>query len=523
MFLGTWPRPLMLAVVIAILFAPATIVFAQTSTAEAPQTLSSEVGESLRDPAIPQPVPQVADDDDAPRPEPCPPCQCNCPNQPKCDCKKQAELKKAASTAHKGVHYENNFSYLNDPCYNGALLGDSFKELACGKLSIGGQYRARFHSEHNHRGVGLTGVSDDFLLHRTRLYVDAQLSDSLRFFGEVRDANSNYENNAPRGIEEDRWDAQNLFFDATLLNDRGKKLVARGGRQEIILGAQRYVSPLDWGNTRRTFDGGRLMYSGRDWNIDGFWLLPMVRDVNAFDKPSQVARFYGIYSTYKPAALGTLDTYWIAFDNDAAGFAYDSLGARYNGKMNCLLFDLEGAYQFGRNGDGSDHDAGFFTIGLGKVLSGMDFKPTSWLYFDWASGDDAFAAGNGHHHYQPLAHKYLGFMDLFGRRNLMDLNWLTTIPVCEKVKFLTWLHNFWLENDNDTPYNVNMTAFAPGVVPGDAYLGTEMDLVLSIGLTPRSNILFGYSHFWSGDYYDTPGLPTNEDANFFYSQYTINF
>ena len=53
-----------------------------------------------------------------------------------------------------------------------------------------------------------------------------------------------------------------------------------------------------------------------------------------------------------------------------------------------------------------------------------------------------------------------------------------------------------------------------------------------MGITPRSNILFGYSYFWAGDYYDTPGLTTRfgapltkdtADAHFFYTQYTVNF
>ncbi|MFC1757535.1 alginate export family protein [Planctomycetota bacterium] len=440
-------------------------------------------------------------------------------------CQKKALAAKAKGS-HKPLHYLNDFSYLNDPCYSGALLGDGMKNVVVAPnlvLDFGGQYRARLHSEHNHRGLGLTGNSDDFLLHRTRMYLNAKAGDNIRFFGEMLDANSDYESDNPRPIEENRWDVQNLFIDATLIDNGDSKLVARGGRQEIALGDQRYVSPLDWANTRRTFDGGRLMYSGSDWNIDGFWLAPMNRDRRNFDRANEDQALYGVYTSYKKAANGTLDFYWLAFDNDAAGFQYDSIGSRFKGNIDKLLIDLEGAYQLGDNVDGSSHDASFFTVGLGKAIEQCSVNTTSWLYLDWASGDDTQASGNGHHHYQPLAHKYNGFMDLFGRRNLIDLNWLTTMQLTEKVKLLTWYHSFWLENDNDTPYSVVMTPFAPGVAPGDSHLGQEIDLVLSVGLSPRSNVLFGYSHFWAGDYYDTPGLPTNEDADFFYTQYTLNF
>jgi hypothetical protein len=35
---------------------------------------------------------------------------------------------------------------------------------------------------------------------------------------------------------------------------------------------------------------------------------------------------------------------------------------------------------------------------------------------------------------------------------------------------------------------------------------------------PRSNVLFGYSHFWRGDKILAP-----EDADFFYTQWETNF
>jgi hypothetical protein len=34
------------------------------------------------------------------------------------------------------------------------------------------------------------------------------------------------------------------------------------GRQELLYGAQRLISPLDWANTRRTFEGGKLIWQG---------------------------------------------------------------------------------------------------------------------------------------------------------------------------------------------------------------------------------------------------------------------
>ena len=76
------------------------------------------------------------------------------------------------------------------------------------------------------------------------------------------------------------------------------------------------------------------------------------------------------------------------------------------------------------------------------------------------------------------------------------------------------------------PYNINMTAFngLTGGSSGSQDLGQELDLVATYTLNKQMNVLFGYSHFFAGDYYDlTAGVPTNADADFFYTQFLMNF
>ena len=53
----------------------------------------------------------------------------------------------------------------------------------------------------------------------------------------------------------DRGDILNLFVDVNLLEWDNHPVVARVGRQELLLGSQRLISTLDWANTRRTFEG----------------------------------------------------------------------------------------------------------------------------------------------------------------------------------------------------------------------------------------------------------------------------
>ncbi len=456
---------------------------------------------------------------------------CSCGETDKGSCgncppaKKKPTGKAAVAGSHKGLFYNNDFGYVLDPNNCDCWLGDAFKRRSPNcfiTYDIGGQYRMRHHSERNIRGLGLTGRDDDFLLHRVRMFANVEVGNNLRFFAEYLDAVSNYENFNPRPIEENRSDFLNLFVDAVLLDTGDGKLTGRVGRQELFYGNQRAVSPLDWANTRRTFDGGKFMWQSADWDVDAFWTRPLRTNFNQFDSPIQDEQFYGIYSTFKGCQDTTVELYWLAFDDDATGFRADSLGGRYLKTYQDWMAEIWGNYQFGSNADDSDHNAGAWTVGLGRKLD-HSWKPELWLYYDWASGDDAQGAGNGYHHFFPLAHKYLGFMDLFGRRNIESPNVLLTMQPTEKVKVLLWYYYLYLQNRNDTPYSVVMTPFFPGVRPGSAELGHEIDLTIAYNMGPRTNLLFGYSHFFSGDYYDTPGLPHSGDADFFYTQFHVNF
>jgi len=306
------------------------------------------------------------------------------------------------------------------------------------------------------------------------------------------------------------------------------------GRQELLYGAQRLISPLDWANTRRTFEGGKLIWQGENWDADGFWVRPMRRagHVKDLDPPDLDRQIYGVYSTYKGLSRDKVDLYWLADDHDLVGFRYDALGSRYHGNFDAWLYEFEGGYQLGSNADDSDHSAGFFTLGGGRKFDCVRWKPTLWLFYDWASGQNALAGpdgiartGTGFNHYEPLAHKYLGYMDLFARSNIEAVNAQLTMKPHDKLTLLAWYYYFWLQDGSDVPYNVDMTPFAglSSNPTGNRDLGHEIDLTATYLFTPRLGALLGYSHFFSGAFYDTPQVPFSGDADFFYTQVTLDF
>jgi hypothetical protein len=458
------------------------------------------------------------------------------PSTPEAEAKKKADekaakekLAKAVAGAYAPLFYDNKFDFLCDPNYCDWHLGESLKRLAvgpCVTLDLGGQYRIRHHSERNFRGLGLTGRDDDFLLHRTRLYGNAQIGDFARAYVEYIDAESNYEDFAPRAIEVNRSDLLNLFGDVLLGSTAGGELWVRGGRQELLYGNQRLISALDWANTRRTFDGAKLYWRGTDWDVDAFWTQPVLVDPRNFDHSDGEQEFYGVYATRKCNPELKVDLFFLQYSNDRVGQGFDlsTYGGRLWNFEGPWMWELEGGVQTGDNPDHSTHEAGFVAAGLGKKLDDLPMKPVVWGYYDWASGGDVRGGRQGFDHLFPLGHRYMGFMDLFARSNIETPNVQCTLKPHEKVSLLVWYYYFFLENKNDTPYSVVMTPFNPGQAPASADLGHEIDFYWTWSMATRAELGVGYSHFFPGAYYRlTPGSPTSADADFYYTQFTLNF
>lgn len=395
---------------------------------------------------------------------------------------------------------------------------------------LGGSYRIRYHNERNMRRAGLTGDDDEFVLHQTRVWLDGDLHERVKFRAGLIDSASFGESIRPRGNEVNRIDLYQLYLDV-LLSEGDGTWTARLGRHEIKLGSARLIMAPVWANRRRTHDGVRLMRRGEDWDVDAFWVRPAFRNADYFEKfdaTNHNQQLYGVFSTYKGLERSTLELYWLAFDIDnqtgGGGAKYDTIGSRAYGDVGHILYETEGGVQFGENPDGTEHSAGFFTGGIGKGFEEVCWSPEVWLFYDFASGSGQ--TGDGFHTYVQRAHYYLGWMDLFGRRNLEDVNCRLTLKPADELTFVVWYHYFSLATGKDVPYNLNMQPFN-GLAAGSAgsqELGHELDLSLTWEPNEKTQIRVGYSHFWAGRFYDTtPGVPTNSDADFLYSHFQIKF
>jgi len=435
-----------------------------------------------------------------------------------------------AATAFKILFYDNNFSYLEDPCYDGHYLGDCMKLMPVaggdwGTLDFGGQVRNRYHHE---VGMGREGSAatprfqdtrTDFVLTRLRLYTNWQVNEKFRIYGEgiFADASDDGGLYFPRPIDLNWGDFLNLFVDVKLTDT----MTARVGRQELLYGNQRLISPLDWANTRRTFDGARLLYTNGDWEVDTFYTFFVPVIPNELDEPDYNQRFYGMYGSYNGFENFTVQPYYIGYDNHNPGaitsdFSLHTLGIRVFGGTGDWLWELEGGPQFGRqSGLGLDDSAGFATIGLGRKSSTFPGSPTLWFYYDYASGNADGGSFNRFNQLFPLAHKYFGFIDAVQRANIESPNILLTAKPGAKWTLLMWYWHFMANTDDIVP-SVGNTP--PQHTTGSKDLGDELDVLIKYNIAPRTNVVFGWSHFWRGD-----KIIGTTDADFLYGQWELNF
>jgi hypothetical protein len=424
----------------------------------------------------------------------------------------------------------DNFGYLDDPKNTEHDFFDPLKRIRLGDnwlFTTGGDVRYRYQNEYNSR---LGAANNDYGLTRTRVYGDLWYKDDFRLFVEGIGAWSGGENLRALPIDDNYADFLNLFIDAKVATVGGKPVYARVGRQELLFGSQRLISPLEWANTRRTFQGARVFRASEKTDVDVFWVQPVVPNAGHLDSVDNNQNFAGAWVTHRPDKGHSLDAYYLMLDNTnrvvqqgltRAPFTRHTFGGRATGQgvgtVKNLLYDFEAAMQLGTE-DRRNVVAGMATAGVGYNLKQQPWNPTVWLYYDYASGGTGNTV-NTFNQLFPFGHYYLGWLDQVGRQNIQDLNahlylyptpWLTV-----------WLqgHSFYLANSRDALYNAAGNAIRRDPTGrAGSNVGNEVDLTLNFHASKHADVLVGYSHLWGGDFLRKTSPAGVTDAGQFFIQ-----
>jgi hypothetical protein len=434
------------------------------------------------------------------------------------------------------LRYDEDFSYLDGPADSHERdLFDPIKNIDLGddwRLTLGGEFRFRMEAETNKAFGAAEPTQDTFTLYRYLLHADVRYHKLFRVFAQGIAAFDEDRDLALRPVDENRWDIHQLFFDLRFLGE-DHPWTLRLGRQELLYGNERLVSPLEWANVRRRFDGVKIFARMDDWDLDAWYVKPVPVQRQQHDRFDEDVDFYGFYATYKHIPRHGLDLYVFAIDDtgnrvNPNGNAGDknnyTLGSRFWGKTGALDYEAELAGQWG-HWAGDNVQAWSWTLDGGYTFEQQRWKPRLGAGFDWASGDEHPADGKVGTFDQlfPLGHKYFGFLDLIGRQNVTAANLnLSAWPVEKKVRAAMAYHAFWLNDDHDALYDATG---APGrrdpTGHSGSEIGHELDLTVSWKIDAHSALLLGYSHFWDSDFIINTG--PSEDPDLFYVQYAFKF
>ncbi|MBI1722726.1 MAG: alginate export family protein [Gemmatimonadetes bacterium] len=392
-------------------------------------------------------------------------------------------------------------------------------------------------------GAPPTADHDDFFT-LTRLFLSADLHvyDRLRFFvqGKSATVDSRSLQGGIRVVDQDELDLQQFYGELRFPHAGSGALAFRVGRQELAYGRERLISPLDWTNTRRTFEGYSGSFSFPSGAVSAFLTRPVLVNKYEFNERDSATTFYGLYATARPprTVIG-VDAYWLGLRRASARFngtagreERQTIGARVWGPTRQgarLDYEAEAAWQFGTVGPGKIR-AYMFAGQVGYSLPQVRGAPRVYLNLDYASGDKDSAVADVQTFNQlfPLAHAYLGFMDVAGRQNVVDLSGGLSVRLRRAVSTAVDFHRFQRASGKDGLYGP-LAPFLPppaGAVRSGAAgtskdIGSELDVTVRYPVGRHLLVVTGYSHCWPGEFIRQSGPSKGVDFGYLTLQFTL--
>lgn len=400
--------------------------------------------------------------------------------------------------------------------------------------SIGGEGRLRVEGVDGNRfGAPPTADDDDvYLLTRGRVHADLHVGPHARAFVETISAWVTERElvGGRRSLDVDSIDLLQAFLDmrAPLVDD--VMFTLRGGRQALLFGKQRLVSPLPWANAMRAWDGVSAIADSPSFQAWAFLTQFVPPQKYAFNDVNRGVDFGGIHVTRKPVDGGMgLDVYGLWLQKDVATFNGTSgeeerytIGSRVwrAPKAGALDYDAEAAVQLGEHA-GRDIEAYMLALQLGRAFEG-DLKPRAFVGLDYASGDKS-PGGRVQTFNQlfPLGHAHLGYIDIIGRQNIVDASAGFGVALTDSIKAGVDGHAFWLADRSDALYDAGGNVVRAGGTARSNFVGYEVDATATWQANPNLGVLLGLSWFGAGAMIEDSG--PSEDTLFGYLQATLTF
>jgi len=438
---------------------------------------------------------------------------------------------KISAQAIKLMRYDEDYSYLKDSSqsfYNSL----KFVPLTANKntyLTFGGEIRYELAGKENEDWLKGQGYNHSFL-QRYVLYADLHTGKRFRFFAQ---ANSALENGSKYGaspVDEDQLAVQNFFAELKAWQTSSKSIIVRLGRQELNYGSGRLISVREGTTVRQYFTGGKIMYSAKNLDIDGFVMMADNVKPGVFDnRLSHQANLWGVYAMLNVPQGGNFDFYYLGTRRDNAEFEEGinkelrhTVATRYWKYGGGFIYNLEAAYQFGKFGKGNIN-AWTAAIDIGYMFEDVKFKPSINLRNDYISGDSKAGDGNLQT-FNPLYPKggYFGFNPLIGPANLIDLHPYSVLTISDKLSVQIDLVYNWRYSLADGIYRPSGNFNTAGSPSARRYIGTTYLLSADYRYNNHLTISCGGQYFKTGGFINDIVNPP-ASSTFFNTQIAYKF
>ena len=356
-------------------------------------------------------------------------------------------------------------------------------------LSFGGETRQHYESIRNENWGATVADNNGWYLQRYLLHADLHMGDRVRLFSQIQSGIETGRSGGPRGVDEDRLDLHQLFFDYSFTPTKNKNLTIRVGRQEIIFGSRRFFNYRERPNLRLSYDAVKLMEKAGRTDFTVFAGRPVQIDRDYFDNNS--GNEHSLWGLYSVTDMGRtfpqkLDAYYIGlnreqarFDQGQANEIRHSIGSRLSGKQGAIDYNFEVMYQFGSFGDATISAYALASDTGYTWKFGSDSKIRFSLRADIYSGDndpnDADLSSfnpifpKGKHISQLAATGLINQRDLQPKINIQfNKNWFLMLS----TEFI------WRDSLDDGIYSIGNGLLRTGQASRARYVGTQQEVEL---------------------------------------------
>jgi hypothetical protein len=413
--------------------------------------------------------------------------------------------------------------------------------FAQSQLTLGAQYKPRFEYRHGFKTPYILGQdAAAFVEQRTRLWADFK-KEKFQIHINVQDIRMWGSTNQIYKQDPSMFNAYEAYG-AYFIN---QNWTVKIGRQALVYDNERFLGGLDWAMQGRSHDALRFIYNNEESQLK----LHIVGAFNQFQtEPLYLTQAAYTNINYKNMAYVWLNKTWGTFnvsflfhnngrENVGPDFANPVYtGVEYHRQTVAIIpqfhqdnFSIDGEfyYQMGKNINGQDISA-FFTAAHATLKTSL--TPIT-LGAEYASGTAFDAANNVDNSWLPLYgtnHKFYGYMDYFYVVNLhgqasgvrlgglIDLHLKTNFKFNDKNFLAVHLHQFL------SPVEINDVLVQNQTV--NQNLGTEVDLVYELDVTPGLVATVGYSHMFTADAMQyIKGIPAQKTGTNNWAWVQLNF